>query len=94
MIYFILILFFASLLGIFFMIGRKLALQDGQFLNEEENISRVAYWEEWKYLTVRNLKKYSYKSLVATIRFYVKSSAYVKNKYQELKSKIKSLRGN
>jgi hypothetical protein len=75
------------------MIGRKLfLLKNGQVLQKEETISKVPYLEEWKHLTVKNMKKHGYLGLVATIRFYVRSSNFLKNKYQEVKIKIKNMR--
>ena len=92
--YFILILFFLSLFGIIFMIGRKLVvLQDTQVLNKEEFFLKTQFLNEWKYLTAKNLKKHGYVGLVATIRFYVLSINFLKNKYQAIKIKIKNIRG-
>ena len=88
MIYFLLILFFGSLLGIIFMIGRKLVIIQGN--SEIVNIKEDPYLEEWKHTTVKNIKKYSYLLLVAIIRTYVHSSNFIKLKYQELKLKIKN----
>ena len=91
--YFLLTLFFISLLGITFMIGRKLVmLQNGQVQNKEETILKAPYLEEWKHLTIKNIKKHGYIGLVATIRFYIRSSNFLKNKYQEVKIKIKNIR--
>lgn len=76
------------------MIGRKLAmLQNGQMLYRKEALFKTSFLEEWKHLTVKNIKKHGYIGLVATIRFYVKSSNFLKNKYQETKIKIKNIRG-
>jgi len=92
--YFILTLFFLSLFGIIFMIGRKLVvLQDNQVLNKEEFFLKTQFLNEWKYLTVKNIKKHGYAGLVATIRFYVLSINFLKNKYQAIKIKIKNIRG-
>jgi len=91
--YFLLTLFFISLLGIIIMIGRKLVLlKNGQILRKEETILKVSYLEEWKHLTIKNIKKHGYAGLVATVRFYVRSSNLLKNKYQEAKIKIKNIR--
>ena len=90
--YILLILFFVSLIGITFMIGRKfLMLQNGQILNREEIIFGAPLIEEWKILTIKNIKKHGYIGLVATIRFYVRSTNTLKNKYQEVKVKVKNL---
>jgi len=91
--YFLLTLFFASLLGIVFMIGRKLMLlQNGQVLQKEETVFRTPNLEEWKYLTVKNIKKYGYLGLVTTIRFYIRGTNFLKNKYREVRIKIKNMR--
>jgi len=91
--YFLLILFFTSLFGIIFMIGRKLViLQNGQAFHREEILFKAPFFEEWKHLTIKNIRKHGYIGLVATIRFYVRSSDFLKNKYQETKIKIKNMR--
>jgi hypothetical protein len=92
--YFILTLFFVSLLGIIFMVGRKLAvLQDTQVLKKEEFFLKTQFLNEWKHLTIKNIKKHGYVGLVTTIRFYVLSINFLKNKYQAIKIKIKNIRG-
>jgi len=96
--YFLLILFFASLLGITFMIGRKLLmLQNGQILHKETFL-KAPDLEEWKYVMIKNIKKYGYISLVVTIRFYVRSSNLLNSKYKEIKlglqEKLKRNRGD
>jgi len=90
--YFLLILFFGSLFGITFMIGRKLMmLQNGQVLHREEDFLKIQHLEELKHLTIKNIKKHGYVGLVAIIRFYVQSSNFFKNKYEETKKKIKNI---
>ena len=91
--YFLLILFFTSLLGITFMVERKLVmLKNGVLLHREETFFKAPYLEEWKHLTSKNVKRHGYTVLVATIRFYVRFSNLLKNKYQEIKIKIKNIR--
>lgn len=93
MMYFLLILFFGSLLGITFMIGRKLVMtQNGILPIQEENFLKVQYLEEWKHQTVKNVRKHGYTLLVATIRFHLRSTNFLKNKYQEVKTKIENAR--
>ena len=98
--YFLLILFFASFFGIIIMIGRKLVLlRNGQVLAREEILFGIPHIEKVKDLFIKNLKKYGHISLVMTIRFYVRSTNLLKNKYGEIKIKIrdmtqKSLHGN
>jgi len=90
--YYFLILFFGSLLGIIFMIGRKLILlQNGAVFPKEEVFWETRHLEKLKHSTVKNIKKHSYAGLVGTIRFYVRFSSFLKNKYQEVKIKIKNI---
>ncbi len=91
---FILILFFGSLFSIGYMIGRKLVmLQNGQIhiASFDETSSKTPYLEGLKHVTVKKLKVAGHKSLVETIRFYMKSSHLLKNKYQDVKMKVKSI---
>lgn len=90
--YFLLILFFGSLAGISFMIGKKLLmLQNGQVFDRNETFLKAPHLEELKHKTIKNIKKYGYAGLVTTIRFYIKSTNLLKNKYEEARIKIKSL---
>ncbi len=90
--YFLLILFFTSLLGIIFMIGRKLMmLQNGQVLNREEVLLKTPYLEEWKQTTIKKIKEHGHAGLITTIRFYVRSTNLLKNKYQKIKNAVKDL---
>ena len=61
--YFLLILFFGSLLGITFMIGRKLLLlQNGQmtYKDSAETFLKAQYLEELKHVAIKNIKKQDY----------------------------------
>lgn len=90
--YFLLILFFSSLLGIIFMIGRKLLmLQNGQITYKDgtETFLKAQYLETFKHSAIKTIKKHSYLGLVTTIRLYFRSTNLLKNKYQEIKIKIK-----
>lgn len=90
--YFLLILFFASLFSIIFMIGRKLpVLKEEQILDNQEVLFELPYLKEAKHMTVRNIKKHGYAFLVAIIRFYVLSTSFLKNKYEEIKIKIRNM---
>lgn len=90
--YSLLILFFASLLGIAFMIERKLLmLQNGKLPYDGKDSFLETPYEEWKELAIRNVKKHGYTGLVAMIRYYVISANYLKNKYEQAKTKVKSL---
>ena len=90
MMYFLLILFFGSLFGIAFLIGRKLlVLQDGQFFQDEEiYLSGAKHLEEWKNSILQGIKTYSYQGLVGIIRLYVRSANFLQKKYQDLKTKL------
>ena len=89
MIYFLLILFFASLASIIFMIGKKLAvIKHEQIPNHEEVLIQIPYLKEVKHITVTNVKKHGYNFLVVAVRFYVRTAESFKNKYIEIKTKI------
>lgn len=90
--YFLLILFFGSLLGISFMIGRKLLLlQNGKMLRLEETPFGPTLFEEWKRSAARNVKKHGYVVLVFIIRLHIRSSRTLKAKYLETKEKLKEI---
>ncbi|MGH7249429.1 MAG: hypothetical protein ACREGC_00460 [Minisyncoccia bacterium] len=90
--YFLLILFFGSLIGITFMIGKKvLMIQNGEIVPMSENLAKTPYLEEWKNMIIKNAKKQSFVALVLLIRIYVRSSDNLKTKYQKLKIQIKNL---
>jgi hypothetical protein len=89
--YFILTLFFASLIGITFMIGRKLVLlQNGQISYKEYAPYRGMHMEELKYIILKGIKRYGFITLVALIRLYVKVSSVIKNVYENTKDQVKS----
>ena len=89
--YIFLTLFFISLASIIFMIGRKLALvKSGQVVPPEHSHVFVPDLQKIKQATGESAKKYGYLALVATFRFYIKTSDLLKNKYEELKIKIKN----
>lgn len=89
--YILLILFFASLLSIIFIIGRKLFLiRNGQVVIREETVLKLPEAEKIKDFILENLKKYGHLGLVEIIRFYVKTINFSKKKYEEIKTKIKN----
>ncbi len=93
MYYILLVLFFASLFSIIFMIGKRLVLLKQEKilnLNEEKVAFELPYLKEIKHLTVTNIKKHGYAFLVMIIRFYVRGTNLLKNKYEEIKIKIKN----
>lgn len=94
MTYFLLALFLGSLAGIIFMVGKKLIMvQDGQVLvpNKAEFFLNTEYLKEFKRTAIKNTKKHGYLLLVEIIRSYFRSVNFLKNKYSELKNKIKEL---
>jgi len=91
MMYILLILFFTSLTSIIFMIGRKLfLLQDGQTVSNTDVPFEIPHLEKVKHFTLKNIKKYEHIILVEILRFYVRFANLLKNKYQELKIKIRN----
>ena len=88
-----LILFFASLIGIILMVGRKLILFQRESVVTEENfLVQSPDLHKVRHAFIKNAKKYGYVALVATIRFSVRSSNFLKNKYKEAKNKITTKR--
>lgn len=93
-IYFILILFFLSLFSIVFMIGRKLAvIKHEQGITEKEIVLEIPYLKNIKHLTFKNIKKHGYTLAVITVRYYVRGTNFLKNKYEKMKVRIMN-RGN
>lgn len=91
-IYLLLALFFSSFIGIVFMIWRKMyLLQNGQSVVEENISFDVPFINEIKPIIVRGIKKYGHMTLVGVIRIYVKSSNFLRKKYEEIKIKIKNI---
>ena len=66
-------------------------LQNGQVFQGEKGL-KISPLEEWKNSSVKNIKKHGYAGLVATIRFYVLGTNFLKNKFEIMKIKIKNLR--
>lgn len=93
--YLLLTLFFTSLLGIAFMIGRKLLLlQDGQIIQIERSIFEDPYLlEKLQHVTIKNTKKHSFALLVSVIRLYFRTSNLTKNTYKTIKVKIENIKG-
>lgn len=89
----LLIIFFASLISIITMIGRKLAVLKNKEIpsHHEEVLFELPYLKEAKHLTITGIRKSGYALLVTTVRFYVRSTNFLKDKYTEIKSKIKSM---
>lgn len=88
----VLILFFLSLAGIIFMIGKKLILlKEGQLTVRENFEIEVPNFQEVKYIAVKNTKKHGYIILVESIRFSIKSSSFLKHVFKKLTNKINSI---
>src|SRR3989344_4107706 len=76
--YYLLILFFISL------------IEEGSasgIIEENRQFEIHPYVREIKHITIKNIKKYGHVSLVETLRLYIKSSNFLKNKYEEIKMK-------
>ena len=76
------------------MIGRKLLmLQNGQasYRDNAETFLKAQYFEELKHSAIKTIKKHRYTGLVTIVRIYVKSSNFIKDKYEQVKIKIKNI---
>jgi hypothetical protein len=91
--YTFLILFFASLIGIMIMVGRKLSfVRKAQILGREDVLHPFdPHIEKIKHLAKTGAREYSYMALVATIRLYIKSLNFIKKKSYETKTKIEGI---
>jgi len=91
MVYFLLILFFVSLISIIVMMTRKLTLLEHEAYSEEDVLFELPLLSRIKNITAENVKKQGYNLLVGTVRLYVKSTNFAKNKYAIIKTKIQSI---
>ena len=92
MIYFILILFFSSLISIIFMIGRKLVLiKNGRYEIVDEASFEIPYIKEVKDLTFAGIKKYEHLSLVFIVKSYFQFLSFLKKKYADIKIGVKNI---
>ena len=88
----LLILFFASLIGISIMIGRKLFLGKKQpKIVEETILVQTPDLREIRYVFIKKSREYGYIALVEIIRFSVRSSKLLKRQYKGLTKKIRSI---
>lgn len=86
-----LILFFGSLIGIIVMIARKLLyLQTKEMQMTEEFLLEIPNLEEVKINTLKNIKKYGFVTLVISLRLYVLSIDFIKEKTKQGSNKIKN----
>ncbi len=89
--YFYLILFFLSLVGIVTMIGRELVLvRNGHVAKSEHSHPFVPDLEKIKHLTKKGAKRFGYITLFVTIRSYILFSRFVKDKSKILIRQIKN----
>ncbi len=88
--YTLIILFFASLLGMIFMLGRKLVVlqQEPVVLLDEQVLIESKDFKELKHIIVKKSQQFGYIVLVEIIRFSVRSSKVIKKVYHETKTKI------
>lgn len=74
------------------MIWKKMTLlKKGAIMVEEKISFEVPHLEKVKHFTNTNLKKYGHAGLVTTVRLYLKSMNFFKNKYQDIKVRIKGV---
>lgn len=90
-IYILIILFFVSLFGIIFLVGRKLFLLEKGVLSDiEERPFGIPHADKIKIYTINNIKKIAHITLIITIRLYVKSVNILRNKWSDIKSAIEN----
>lgn len=92
--YLTLILFFLSLSGIIIMIWRELVLvRNGQVLKAQHSHPFVPDLQKIKHLTFKNTKKFGYTTVFVIMKFFIKSSNFIKITsiilLKELKDKLK-----
>jgi len=94
-----LIFFFLSLAGIVIMVWRELVLvRNGQVIATRHSHPFVPDLQKIKHLTFKNGKKFGYVVVFVTLRFFIKSSNFIKTKSivltKEINNKLKKLRNN
>ena len=86
-----LILFFVSLLGIIIMVWRELILvRNGQVALAQHSHPFVPELQKIKHLTFKGVKRFGYIALFVTLRFFIKSSNFIKTKSLILVKKIET----
>lgn len=81
--------FTISFLGIMIMLGKKILLiRTGQIM-EDEDIFFIDF-KKIKYFTEKWWKKLRYASIFITLKFFIKSSNFIKTKGLELAKKIQN----
>ncbi|OGI66301.1 hypothetical protein A3A95_01790 [Candidatus Nomurabacteria bacterium RIFCSPLOWO2_01_FULL_39_18] len=74
------------------MVGRKLTLvRSGQIVEVYHSHPFILDFDKVKYRSFKHGKRILYLILFITIRFYVRSSNFLRNKYNEMKIKLKTL---
>ncbi len=90
--YFLLALFFGSLLSILLMVGRKLVLlRHGNYEVRDEVDFEIPYIHQVKHLSIKGLKKVEHEALVFVVKSAIQFSGFIKNKYIELNQKIRNI---
>ena len=92
--YLFLILFFLSLSGIVIMIWREIVLiKNGQIATIQHSHPHpfVPELQKIKHLTFKNVKKIGYVSMFVTLKFFIKSSNFLKIKGIALIKEIKNI---
>lgn len=88
--YLFLIIFFISLGGIVFMIGKKLVFTDiKQNEYSDESMLKALDLDEVKLLALKKAKRFGFIVLVVFLRYSIICSHFIKKQYKEIKSKIK-----
>ena len=86
---FFIVLFFLSLLGIIFMVGKKLRLiLNGQMPSVEQVLLEVPRFEELEKSSGKMMRRLGYFLLVETIRAYVRLIQFLKNTYEKAEKKL------
>ena len=86
---FFIVLFFLSLLGIIFMVGKKLRLiLNGQMPPVEQVPFEVPCFEELEKSSGKMMRRLGYFLLVETIRAYVRLIQFLKNTYEKAEKKL------
>lgn len=90
---FFIVLFFVSLLGIVFMVGKKLRLVlSGQISPDQYTPLEMPSFEEVQNNAGEIIRRLSYFLLVESIRGYLRLIQFFKNKYQAVKVKLEERR--
>ena len=91
----LLILFFISLIGISFMIGKKLVLlRNGNIIHTENVQKLIPDLQTIKYVIHSKTKRGGYIATVIMLKLYIQSSNFFKNTYSKIKIKIQNLKRN